>query len=80
MEVLELQDQGKEAWDRYVYDSPQATIYHLAGWKHVMGKTFGLRSHYLCAKEGDQVVGCGDLVWAVGRAAAAAVFTGGGLP
>ena len=30
--------------------------------------------------EGDQVGGCGDLVWVVGRAAAAGVFAGGGFP
>jgi len=57
MEVLELQDQDKEEWDKYVYDSPQATMYHLAGWKDVMEDTFGLRSHYLSAKEGDQILG-----------------------
>jgi len=57
MEVLELQDQDKEEWDKYVYDSAQATMYHLAGWKDVMEDTFGLRSHYLFAKERDQILG-----------------------
>ncbi len=57
MEVLELQDQGKEEWDKYVYDSAQATIFHLAGWKDVMEDTFGLRSHYLFASEGNRILG-----------------------
>ena len=57
MEVLELQDQDKAEWDEYVYDSPQATLFHLAGWRDVMEDTFGLRSRYLFAREGDQILG-----------------------
>jgi FemAB-related protein (PEP-CTERM system-associated) len=57
MEVLELQEQYEEAWDRFVYDSSQAVVYHLAGWKDVMQKTFGIESHYLFAQEGGQVLG-----------------------
>jgi len=57
MEVLELQRQYEEAWDRFVYDSSQAVVYHLAGWRDVMNKTFGIESHYLFAREDGQIVG-----------------------
>ncbi|MFB0546503.1 MAG: GNAT family N-acetyltransferase [Anaerolineae bacterium] len=67
MEVLELQDQDKGEWDKYVYDSPQATIFHLAGWKDVMEDTFGLRSHYLFAREGNQILGVLPLLYVKSR-------------
>jgi len=57
MEVLELRDQDTEAWDEYVYDSPQASVFHLVGWKDVMQDTFGLRPRYLFAQEGDRIRG-----------------------
>jgi FemAB-related protein (PEP-CTERM system-associated) len=57
MRVLELQAQDKREWDEYVHDSPQACLFHLAGWKDVMEETFGLQSHYLLAKEGNQILG-----------------------
>jgi FemAB-related protein (PEP-CTERM system-associated) len=57
MEVLELGDHDRNAWDEFVYDTPQATMYHLAGWKDVMGHAFGLCTHYLHAREGNQILG-----------------------
>ena len=57
MEVLELQEKDRQKWDEYVYGSAQGTFFHLTGWKDVMEDTFGLRTHYLFAKEGDQILG-----------------------
>jgi len=67
VEVLELQDKDKGEWDKYVYDSPQATIFHLAGWKDVMEDTFGLRAHYLLAREGGQILGVLPLLYVRSR-------------
>lgn len=57
IEVVELEPQDKAQWDECVYRAPGATVYHLAGWKEVMARTFGLESHYLLAREGGQVLG-----------------------
>jgi FemAB-related protein (PEP-CTERM system-associated) len=40
---------GKQ-WDRYVMGSRAAASYHLAGWKDVIEKSFGHKTHYLIAE------------------------------
>jgi FemAB-related protein (PEP-CTERM system-associated) len=57
MQVVELERQGKEGWDECVRRVPGATVYHLASWKEVMEQTYGLKTHYLLAKEAGQVLG-----------------------
>ena len=57
MQVLELHDEDKPAWDDYVWHSSQALPYHLVGWKEVMERTYGYPSHYLMAKEGSRIEG-----------------------
>ena len=57
MQVIELQERDERAWDQYVYGSPNAAIYHLAGWRHVMRDTFGLEAHFLMARAGGQITG-----------------------
>ncbi len=57
MEVLELQDQNRAAWDEYVYASDQASIFHLSGWKDVMEDTYGLHPNFLIARENGQIRG-----------------------
>jgi serine/alanine adding enzyme len=39
------------AWDDYVHAHPDATIYHLTGWRKVIEKTYGHQSYYLAAIE-----------------------------
>ena len=36
-------------WDSYVNAHPQATLYHLSGWKNVIEKTYGHKTYYLMA-------------------------------
>lgn len=36
-------------WDDYVQAHPQATLYHLSGWKNVIEKTYGHTAYYLIA-------------------------------
>jgi len=44
-------------WDDYVYAHPQANLYHLAGWKKIIEKTYGHRTYYLIAyKDSKQLV------------------------
>lgn len=57
MEIRELRDEHREAWDAYAYRSEQSTFFHLAAWKEVMEEALGCRAHYLMATEGDQVQG-----------------------
>lgn len=62
MEILELEEQDRKKWDEYVYSAAQATVYHLASWKDVMEKAIGHETHYLFAREGDQILGALPLV------------------
>lgn len=41
----------KNNWDYYVMQHPQATLYHLSGWKNVIEKTYGHNSLYLMAMQ-----------------------------
>lgn len=36
-------------WDAYVHAHPQATLYHLYGWRNVIEKTYGHKTYYLAA-------------------------------
>ncbi len=38
-----------KAWDDYVFTHPCANIYHLAGWKSVIERTYGHPTYYLLA-------------------------------
>jgi FemAB-related protein (PEP-CTERM system-associated) len=55
--VTELNAHQEAAWDRYVREAPHGTFFHLAGWKHVIEKAFGLKTFYLIAQRGTDIVG-----------------------
>jgi len=58
MKVIELADpEAARRWDECVQSAPEATVYHLAGWKKVMERTFGHKAHYLMAMEGEDALG-----------------------
>lgn len=44
-------------WDAFVYASPAATFFHRAGWKEVIERAFGHRTHFLLAEEGGVIRG-----------------------
>ena len=44
-------------WDAFVYASPAATFFHRAGWKEVIERAFGHRTHFLLAEEGGSIRG-----------------------
>lgn len=65
VDIAVLTDEDAPAWDRFVEASPEATVYHLSGWRHVVTRSFGHRTHYLLARRraGDKpIVGILPLV------------------
>ncbi len=53
--VKTIQPSDLTAWDEYVSVHPQSTLYHLAGWKNVIEKTYGHKIFYLMAQNGPKV-------------------------
>jgi len=55
---IKILDTGNASlWDAYISSHAQATLYHLAGWKYVIQKTYGHRAYYLMAlDDNDQIV------------------------
>ena len=49
-------------WTEYVELHPDSSFYHKAEWKEVIEKSFGHKTYYLMAIEGDSVVGILPLV------------------
>ena len=47
IEIKTITPSDASAWDDYVNTHPQATLYHLSGWKHVIEKTYGHKTYYL---------------------------------
>jgi FemAB-related protein (PEP-CTERM system-associated) len=52
-----LEQRDYENWDRFVWQWPEATFFHLTGWKRVIERTFGYRSRYLIAMRAERVTG-----------------------
>lgn len=49
-------DEGPR-WDAFVAACPQATFFHLAGWRRTVEEGLGHRTHFLLAERGGAVVG-----------------------
>lgn len=45
------------AWDAFVLAEPDATFFHRIGWKHVLERAFGHRTHFLLAERDGKVEG-----------------------
>jgi FemAB-related protein (PEP-CTERM system-associated) len=56
MQVIEAGPELQTSWDDFVERHSQSTMYHLFGWKQVLEKTFGFKSHYLAALDEDNLV------------------------
>ena len=54
LKIQELSDQNIQAWDAYVNEHQDGTVFHLSKWKKVIEKSFGHKSHYLIATSGDR--------------------------
>jgi FemAB-related protein (PEP-CTERM system-associated) len=58
MEIRQLADAATAArWDAFVHAEPDATFFHLSGWRDVISSTFGHRCHFLYAEEGGAIRG-----------------------
>jgi len=44
-------------WDQFVFSCPAATFFHRAGWKEVIERAFGHRTHFLLAEENGAIQG-----------------------
>lgn len=52
-----LDETSAAAWDQFVESCPTATFFHRAGWRHVIERSFGHRTHYAYAEVDSQIVG-----------------------
>ncbi len=60
--VRELARGDVERWDRFVFDCPDATFCHRAGWARVLARSFAYDIRMLYAEQGDDIVGVLPLV------------------
>jgi FemAB-related protein (PEP-CTERM system-associated) len=60
--VPELTPTLARQWDAFVEACPNATFFHLAGWKDVIETAFGHRGYYLFSKSGGKITGVLPLV------------------
>lgn len=58
---------GDSAWDRFVEVRPEATFFHLSGWKVVIEESFDHRCYNLAARYGQEIVGILPLTHVRGR-------------
>lgn len=57
MEIKQLDESRKSDWDTFVNDCTEATFFHLAGWREVVERAFGHKTHYLFAEDEGRIVG-----------------------
>lgn len=55
--VKKLNTDASGAWDAYVHRAPEATFFHRAGWKTVLERSFGHKTHFLYADLDGEIVG-----------------------
>ncbi len=55
--VKQLGAGGSENWDAYVQSATDATFFHRSGWKSVLERAFGHKTHFLYAEDGGAIVG-----------------------
>lgn len=60
--VSDLGGDQEASWDGFVADHPDATLFHLAGWRRVVARAYGHRTHYLAARRGPSLCGVLPLV------------------
>jgi FemAB-related protein (PEP-CTERM system-associated) len=53
----EFSEADTVAWDAFVSAHPQGTFFHLSGWRTVLQRAFGLRTHFLLAERDGAIAG-----------------------
>lgn len=67
LEVKQLDQTRAAAWDAFVHARPEASFFHLSGWKRVIESSFGHRCHFLVAESGGRIRGVLPLVHVASR-------------
>ena len=49
--VREFEDRDGAAWDAFVQAHPDGTFFHLCGWRNVLERSLGHRTHYALAED-----------------------------
>ncbi len=62
IQVNTLTEQAFDRWDAFVLGCEEASFFHRAGWKTVIEKAFGHKTHFLFAEQHDKIVGVLPLV------------------
>lgn len=75
--ISELDVRQAGDWDAYVQAAPEATFFHLSGWKSVIESSLGHRCHFLMARAGGRVRGVLPLVHVRSRFFANALISTG---
>jgi FemAB-related protein (PEP-CTERM system-associated) len=52
----------RKQWDDFVAGVPEGSLFHLIGWKNAVERTYGHKSHYIMAMEGDEIRGILPLI------------------
>jgi len=55
--VKQAQAGEQQQWDDYVNQHPEATFFHLYGWKQAIEKAFKHKCYYLYVSDGDEIAG-----------------------
>ncbi|MCW8884558.1 MAG: FemAB family PEP-CTERM system-associated protein [Motiliproteus sp.] len=53
--IEQLRSEQHSLWDDFVKACPEATFFHLSGWKNVIEHAFGHKTHYLYAKDSEGI-------------------------
>ena len=56
MDVTNFEQKDRQEWDHFVEFSADGTLFHTIGWKRIIERTFGYKSHYLLVREGDEIL------------------------
>lgn len=63
IEIITANSSNSSAWDQYVDNNPEATLYHRYGWKEVVERTYGHKTYCLMAvKKQKKTTGAEDCV------------------
>ena len=57
LQVHSVREQDEGAWDDFVVACPEATFFHRYGWKRILERVLRHRTHYLVARQHEQIVG-----------------------
>ena len=55
--VRNLAGSDPERWDKYVLGHPEASFFHLSGWREVIERAFGYETWFLLAERKDGICG-----------------------